>query len=313
MPRKGIVLLLFLIILIAVSNAETVFAGFGITPPYVRNTSLTRNSIYEQQILMVRSDPNKALKAVVEVDAPEIADWIEIVEGEEIPLPKDKTKVAMTVRVTVPGDVDFKRYTGKIRIKTAAPNDKVSSGAVSISLGAQVDIDLNVIDKEIKDFRIRKVVLPDLNEGHKFGWLYFPGKIRFSMLMENTGNVKVSPSKVTFKIYDNTGSVLLEETEHTNRIKKINPFATEQVMAELPSKLPSGSYLARFAIYNGEEIKHDGELNLSILPYGSVQSAGYGFWGLSLPHKVSIVLPILAFLVLVGLVIYSLRRARRRS
>jgi hypothetical protein len=33
-------------------------AGFGITPPYVRNTSLTRNSIYEQQILLVRGDPN---------------------------------------------------------------------------------------------------------------------------------------------------------------------------------------------------------------------------------------------------------------
>lgn len=311
MPRKGIALLTFLFILVVLMSAESVFAGFGITPPYVRNTSLTRNSIYEQQILMVRSDPNRALKAVVEIDAPEIQDWIEIVEGTEIQLPKDKTKVAMTVRVTVPGDVDFKRYTGRIRIKTAAPDDEVSSGAVSISLGAQVDVDLNVIDKEIKDFRVRKVVLPDLNEGHKLGWLYFPGKIRFGVLMENTGNVKVSPSKVIFRIYDNTGSVLLEETEHTNKIKKINPFATEQVIAELPTKLPAGSYLARFTIYNDDEIKHDGELNLGILPYGSVQAAGYGFWGLSLPHKVSVVLPIVALLLLIVAVIYSLRRGRR--
>ena len=31
-----------------------------------------------------------------------------------------------------------------------APDDKVQGGAVSISLGAQIDVDLTVIDKKIK-------------------------------------------------------------------------------------------------------------------------------------------------------------------
>ncbi|MEZ4200065.1 MAG: hypothetical protein R3B69_00445 [Candidatus Paceibacterota bacterium] len=129
---------------------------------------------------------------------------------KSIPLPKGNQSVPLTVRVTVPANADFTRYEGVMRIKTATPDDSVSAGAVSISLGAQVDIDLTVIDKEIEDFRVRKISLPDLNEGHKLGWLYFPGKIRFKMLLENTGNVDVAPSEVAFNIYDASGKALLK-------------------------------------------------------------------------------------------------------
>jgi hypothetical protein len=305
--------LLFLAMVMFVVGADFAMAGFGITPPYFRNTSLTRNSAYEQQILMVRSDPDKPLKAVIEVDAPEMADWITVLEGPSVPLPTGETKVPMTLRVVVPDNAEFKNYTGVVRIKTATPDDQVSAGAVSISLGAQVDIDLTVIDKEIFDFRIRRINLPDLNEGHKVGWLFFPGKIRFSMLLENTGNIEVNPSKVVFKIYDPMGSVLLEETKHTNWIKKVDPFLTEDVVAELPTRLPSGSYLARYQIFNGDEVKQEGELTLSIAPYGTLQVAGYGFMGLSLPHKISVLLPILALLSLIGLIFYSRRSNRRRT
>jgi len=304
--------LLFLVGVIFLVNVDSSLAGFGITPPYFRNTSLTRNSAYEQQILMVRSDPDKPLKALVEIDAPEIADWITIVEGSSIVLPSGENKIPLTLRVLVPDDAEFKNYKGVVRIKTATPDDQVSAGAVTISLGAQVDIDLTIIDKEIKDFRIRRINLPDLNEGHKVGWLYFPGKIRFSMFLENVGNIKVSPSKVLFRIYDATGTVLLEETEHTNRIKKVAPFLTEDVVAEIPTRLPAGSYTARYEIYNDEAIINDGELTLSIAPYGTLQVAGYGFMGLSLPHKISVILPILALITLIGLVFYSRRHNRRQ-
>jgi hypothetical protein len=286
------------------------FASFGITPPYVRNTSLTRNSTYEQQILLVRGNPNEALRAEVIVDAPEIFDWIEVVEGTNIPLPRGEQKVPMTVRVKVPADAEFGDYSGKIRIRTLPADDQVSEGVVSISLGAQVDVDLTIIDRVIEDFRVRKISVSDLNEGKKVGWLFFPGKINFGMLIENTGNVDVAPSEVRFRIYDRAGSVLLEETTHTGRLKKIAPYATEEIMAALPTRLPPGGYLARYTIFNGEDIKQEGELNLSILPYGTLQAAGYGFIGLSIAHKISILLPIFALLIIILFVIHS-RRGRR--
>lgn len=294
-------------------SAESVFASFGITPPYVRNTSLTKNSTYEQQILLVRGNPDSPQKAQIVVDAPEIASWIEIVEGTSIPLPRGQQKVPMTVRVKVPKDVEFKDYNGVIRIKTVPDDDQVAAGAVSISLGAQVDINLTVIDKEIEDFRVRKIDLTDLNEGHKLGWLYFPGKINFSMLLENIGNVDVAPSKVEFRIYDFSGKVLLEETENLGSIRKIEPYATEAVFAHIPTRLPAGNYLARYKIYNNTDIKQEGEISLSILPYGTLQEAGFGFSGLSLAHKISILLPIFALMIVILYFFYNRRLLRPKS
>lgn len=304
---------LFVVFILQFLFVAQVFAGFGITPPYVKNTSLTRNSTYQQEILLVRSDPDRALNANITVDAPEFADWITIAEGNKILLPQGEQKVPMTVQVRVPDNADFKDYSGVIRIKTSRADGDLSSGSVNISLGAQVDIDLTVIDREIKNFRVRRIDISDLNEGHKWGWLYFPGKIRFSMLVENTGNVDVAPSKVVFRIYDTSGTVLLEETKNSNRMHKIEPFATEDIRAELPTRLPAGGYLARYQIYNGEDIKQEGELTLSILPYGTLQAAGYGFLGLSIPHMISIILPILTLIVIVGSLVYTSRRKRQRE
>ncbi|MCB9815656.1 hypothetical protein H6785_03720, partial [Candidatus Nomurabacteria bacterium] len=224
-------LVLFVPVLFVSTGLNKAEAGFGITPPYVRNVSLTRNSTYEQQILLVRGDPNVAQKAEIIVDAPEIQDWIEVLEGDEIKMPVGTTKVPMTVRVTVPDNAEFKEYDGSIRIRTLPDNDSGSNGAVSISLGAIVDIDLLVIDKKIKDFRVRKISVADLNEGSKFAWLFFPGKINFEMLIENIGNVDISPSEVQFKIFDRNGKVLLEEVKNIGKIDKIAPYKTETVYA----------------------------------------------------------------------------------
>lgn len=292
-------------------NAQPLFAGFGVTPPYVTNVSLTRNSVYEQTIYLVRSDPSTALKATVSIDVPGINEWVTIIQGNEFLLPAGEQKIPMTVRVTVPDDADYKQYSGNIRIKTGAPDDKVQGGAVSISLGAQIDVDLTVIDKKIKDFKVRKIGVSDLNEGHKVGWLYFPGKIRFEMLIENIGNVPIAPSDVVFRIYDRSGNVLLEEAHKKGKIETVNPFMTETVYAEIPTKLPSGSYLARFEIKNDDDVKLSGEVNLSVLPYGTLQAAGFGFLGLSIAHKLSIVIPALFFICVPVLIFFRSRKRTR--
>jgi len=292
---------------------NTAYAGFGITPPYVTNTSLTRNSVYEQLIYIVRSDPTSELKATINIDVPGINEWFTIQEGNEFILPRGEQKVPMTVRVTVPDDADFKSYKGNIRIKTGTPDGAPAGAGVNISLGAQIDVDLNVIDKEIFDFKVRRIGISDLNEGHKVGWLYFPGKIRFEMLIENTGNVPVAPSDVVFRIYDLQGNVLLDETNKKGKIATVDPFMTDTVYAELPTRLPQGSYLARFEIKNGDEVKLSGEVNVNILPYGTLDAAGFGFLGLSLPHKLSVIVPFLFGLILIGFVvvrIIALKRGR---
>lgn len=293
-----------------VLSFSPVYAGFGVTPPYVTNESLTRSSTYEQTIYLVRSDPVTDLKATVSIDVPGINDWFTIVQGNEFLLPQGETKVPMTVKVAVPDNAEFKQYKGNIRIKTGAPDGVVTGGAVSISLGAQIDVNLIVLDKKIRDFKVRKIGISDLNEGHKVGWLYFPGKIRFEMLIENTGNVPIAPSDVVFRIYDRSGNVLLEETRKKGKIDTVEPFNIGTVFAEIPTRLPAGNYLVRFEIKNEDEVKLSGEVNLSILPYGTLQAAGFGFLGLSLVHKLSIIIPIL--FVFLSCILIFLRIKRRR-
>ena len=306
------VFVLFIPVLFLGIGAPIAYAGFGITPPYVKNTSLVRNSTYEQEILLVRSDPNEAQRAEITIDAPEIASWIEVVQGNNISLPRGEQKVSMTVRVTIPDDAEFKEYKGSIRIRTLPENGEVAAGAVNISLGALVDIELTVIDREIKDFRVRKVSVGELNEGHKFWWLFFPGKVRFDVMLENIGNVEVAPSSVDLKIYENTGKVLLEETKSIGSIKKVKPYATDNITAEVPTRLPAGSYVAHYQIFNDADIKQEGDISLLILPFGTLQLAGFGFVGLSLAHKVSVLLPIFALLIAI-LYLIHVRRSRKKN
>ncbi len=308
--RKFTLILLLVPLVFVSTGFGEAMAGFGITPPYVRNTSLTRNSTYEQQILLVRGDPNVAQRAEITVDAPGFEDWIEVVEGLDIPLPRGEQKVPMTVKVNVPSNAKFSDYEGTIRIRTLPEDGQVAVGAVSISLGALVDISLSVIDKEIKDFRIRKVSVPDLNEGTKLAWLFFPGKINFNMLLENTGNVDISPSKIDFKIYDRSGVALLEETKQIGRIEKVAPYATEEITAEIPTRLPAGSYVARYQIYNDDEIKQEGDLSLIIVPAGTLQTASFGFIGLSVAHKISVLLPIFSVIIIILYLLYARRNNR---
>jgi len=306
-----VVLVLFPVLFLSV-GIDQLHAGFGITPPYVRNSSLTRNAIYEQQILLVRGDPSSAQIAEISIDAPELAGWIEIVGGNRVELPVGLQKIPMTVQVRVPADAEYKDYTGAIRIRTVPAGDTLAKGSVNISLGARVDIDLTVIDKRIEDFRVRKISLADLNEGSKLAWLFFPGKIKFDMLLENTGNVEIAPSKVEFKIYDRTGEAQLEEVTNIGSIDTIAPYDTDTVTAELPTRLPAGSYIARYRIYNGEDLKQEGDLSLNILPEGTSQAAGFGFIGLSIAHKISLLLPIFALLIAVLYFLFMRQKGRKR-
>lgn len=263
-------------------------AGFGISPPYVRNESLTRNSEYQQKILLVRSDPTADLNAKITVDVPGANGWITIDKGTEFIMPKGEQRVPITVKIVVPENAEFKKYQGNLRV-VISPAGGPTPGAVGIVMGAQIDVELAVIDKKIFDFKVLQAKILDLEEGKKLWFLLFPGKITLKMQIQNTGNVPYGPTKVTMDIYDVTGKNLLESTKNTNKIKKVKPFETKEVDAELPTRLPAGAYIARYKIYKDDIVSREGELTLSIMASGSVKNyRGYGFTGLNFRDKLAV-------------------------
>jgi hypothetical protein len=285
-------------------------AGFGITPPYVRNDALRPGSEYTQEIIIVRSDPVEDLNAELTLNLPGIEDWFSFDRGMRFILPRGESQVRMNVTVRVPEDAKLADYKGNIRIRTSSL--QAPTTGVSLALGAQIDVMLSVRE-EIYDFEVRRVELFEAEEGYKKWWLDFPGKIKFAIHMENTGNVPAAPAKVVFEIFDTTGQRLLETTENTNRIEQILPFTTKRVFAYLPTRLPPGSYRVRYDIVkNSEYSAQKGELAFTILPRGTISNyEGYGFEGLSTGDKLSVVLPPL-FLVGVFFLFLTLRRGRLR-
>ncbi len=295
------------VLLLSLAFVDVVNAGFGITPPYVRNDRLTQGTEFTQEILLVRGDPVDDLKAVITVNVPGVEDWISIDRGNEFILPAGQTQVPMRVTVRVPNNAPYDRYTGSIRVRTEAP--ELSPG-VSIALGAQIDVDLEVVD-EILDFEVRRVQLFEAEEPRRRFWLEYPGKITFRMTLYNSGNAPVAPTRVAFDIYDRRGTVLLESIEHTNRIQRVDPFDLKAVEAYLPTRLPPGSYLVRYEIYLRNNVMRTGELTLSVLPEGSLSGyTGYGFAGLSLPHKLSLIVPpiVIVVLLIIGIILARVLR-----
>lgn len=290
-------------------GTEMAFAGFGITPPYVRNNSLSRDSTYEQQIILTRSDPVEDLKAKITVNVPGADDWFEIDKGMEFDMPKGEMQVPMTVRVKVPKRAKLGDYKGNIRVVIESGNP--TPGTVGISLGAQIDVLLTVGDQKIYSFKVQRQYFGETVEGHKFLGIFFPGKISLHMQVENTGNTAFGPTKVALDIRDAQGK-LLEHTENVNRIRRVKPFEIGEVTAEMPTRLPPGAYRATFSIYNNNEIVKTGELNLSVLPYGTLPYQGFYFYGLRRYEQILIVAVVLAILGLLGGIVLLFRRRRHR-
>ncbi len=305
---------LIVVALLVLGWYHTASAGFGITPPYVRNDRLTRGTVYEQRITLVRSDPIDELKAEISMNIPGVEAWFSIDRGTEFVLPAGETQVPIIISVRVPEDAEYTKHQGTIRIRTSSSGDQ-PGGGVSIALGAQIDVAIEVVDK-IYDFDVRRIRTADLEEGRRKWGLYFPAKIRFFMTIENTGNAVFGPTKVRLDIYDSQVEQLLETTENTNKIEQIDPFAIKEVIAELPTRLPAGRYTAKYTIYKNDEVAQQNQINLSVASIGAVQGyTGYGFSGLSIADKIKVgavfATPLIIILILISVLV--IRRRKRRA
>lgn len=282
--------------------AHNVAAGFGVSPPYVQNDHLIRGSHFEQKIILVRSDPDTDLTATVSMNIPGAQEWFSVDTGSTFSFPKGERQIPIVMRVDVPENAGLGIYRGKIDIILSAKDAK--GGKVAIALGAQLDVYLEVVERAVYSFEVRGVNAMDVEEGYRWLWMFFPGKIRFSMKVQNTGNVAHAPTRVEFDIRDLNGT-LLEKTINTNPIKLVGAFLTNEVVAELPTRLAAGAYEAQFRIFNNDEVAYQGGVRLSILPRGSVAGyAGYGFWGLTRMEKTILLVLVLAL----GMGLYQLAR-----
>ncbi|MCK5416501.1 hypothetical protein KAI92_03680 [Candidatus Parcubacteria bacterium] len=299
MTKRAFVLFLTLFSFFVWTNV--VHAGFGISPPYVKTSKpIFIGGHYEQKVTLKRSLADVDLQAKIMVNAPEIADWITIDKGEIFDLPKDQLNVPMIVRIDVPKDAEIGNYRGHINIRVI-PKDERKGGGVAIALGARVDIDITVTDETFLDFKIIKVDIPDFEVLKKpwswslFSRLFYKSKVVIKL--ENTGNVEVSPSKVTFDVLDLSKNNLLEFSEDT-KFEKVAPFKIASIVAKFPTRLEPGQYWGKVKIYNDKNIIRKEELVFTVGKAGEFGGTKLGV----LPYLMMTVLVLLVFIFIVLLV-----------
>ncbi len=278
--------------------------GFGITPPYVTNDQLTQNSEYDQTIILVRSNPTQDLQAKVSINVPGANNWITIDRGTQFVLPAGTQQEPMIVSVKVPGDAKLGNYSGNIQV-VVSPLAGPSKGTVGITIGAQIDVNLQVIDSHSAKLAVRRVIMQNTEVGHTWWWMHFPGKIIFSMDLNNSGNISGAPGRVVFQYQVYLTGNTLETEQNTNGLDSVAPFQAKTVIAEMPTYLPQGSYRVFYQIYgpNNTDIIGQGNLDLAVLPAGTLAGyIGYNFWGLRWSEK----LMTFGIIILILLVLYGI-------
>jgi hypothetical protein len=270
MLRK--ILLPLLVVVLFLSWAIAVQAGFGVSPPLIQNHQLTPGSIYKQEIMLLRSEAAEDLKADVKINAPEIASWISLDQGNSFILPKGKYQVPMVVTFKVPKGAQLGEYTGAMDVKVS---QAAGGGGVSIALGARIDIDLALTNVSQSKFLVRVISIPDFERlGSPWNWktwapifnrLFY--KIKVVMNIENQGNIKTAPSKVSIEIWDLAKQKKLETTIDSS-VEKIAPFSTKAVTAKFVTHLGVGQYWAKVRIYNQQDVVNYYEIAFTIAAPG---------------------------------------------
>jgi len=287
------ILLLSVSLIFFASQIGTALAGFGVSPSSVLNKNLVPGSFYEQDIYLVQGTPDVDLKATIIINAGKINDWIKIENGNSFIIPKGTQQFAMKVNVNVPSNAELGKYKGTIIVNTT-PIGKQKDG-VSVVLGADVGIDLDVTSIKVSDFSIQNFQIQDTAKG---------SPIKFLIKVKNDGNVDNGPTKVALTFFDQYHSKQLGQQEEVIT-EKVKSFQTKTLSVEFPNNLDVGSYWADAKIYNGGNVAVDSKIVFNIVSPSVVKVKTQSkFFAVKLPNLSAV--PFWVYLLAAAIVIILL-------
>jgi hypothetical protein len=244
---KKLILLNFALVLAfsAVWTVPTKVSAFGISPPFFNVDKLTKGSRYESTIYLVQGQPEKDLEVSAIFEVPDkIKSWLSVDYGERFVIPKGTQQFPIKVLVQVPEDAELGIYQGYLRINTVP--QKKEGEQIQISIGARVDINLKIGEGVFQEFSISKLEILDVEEGDN---------PKIEVVLNNTGNVSVAPTRATLDIFDKFGEIRLGFAQ-TEELPEVPSFSTKTFQVEFPVNiyLGVGEYWAETKIYNGETV-----------------------------------------------------------
>ncbi len=249
------IIIVSIIFLFSFSLVVPALAGFGISPPWVRNKNLLPGTSFEETIYLVQKDPDTELYIKAEIESSEIENWIKIDNGNDFKIPRGVNQFPMKVKIFVPDDAIPGNYSGKISLSTYSKNDNNSGIAVKTILGAEVEVDLKVSLREFSSFSIQRFLLPDFEKGDN---------LKVLLKTNNSGNTDLSFSRIEVDIFDKEFNVLINAFKKED-FENIGPFETKEIKVEFPTKLEIGEYWAKIRIYKDGKFQEEEKLFFTIL------------------------------------------------
>jgi hypothetical protein len=297
---KTLIFLFVALIFLGAHRNIALAGGFGVSPASVLNDNLVPGSFFEEDVILVQSSPTEDLNAAVTINAGKINNWIKIENGNNFIIPKGVQQFPMKVDVSVPLNADLGEYKGTIVVNTSSVG-ALKTG-VSVTLGANVGIDLKVTSLQFSDFSIQNFKILDTKQG---------SPINFVMKVKNDGNVENGPTKVGLTFFDQYHSKQLGQYEQ-NITERVQSFQTKDVSVQFPNNLDVGSYWADVKIYTGDKVIIDSKMVFAV-----VAGAPSGLSFLKLPNFSAVPLwvymmsvAIIVIVVLVIVIIVILRKKK---
>ncbi len=260
---KNILALSFVMMLGAfLMSNSSVYAGLGISPGGIFNDHLKPGAHLEEDIIISRSDPDEELIATIEPDLGEMNDWFKFVPGRTFILPKGEQQVKVKAIVDVPSNVQFKDYTGYIRVK-AQPEERPSG--VSIVKGARLEIAVATTEFDVSQLIVRSVKTNSPHVGDP---------LELSMLIENSGNTDLAPTKITIDftdLQDKSVDSIIESD-----IVPVPAYETKTVTTKIIQDLPAGEYFANVKVWLGDKLLREEKVVVNVLAKEAVQNKDKG-------------------------------------
>lgn len=264
--KKYFILAILSFVFLYVSLAR---AGFGISPPYVKNDYLLPGTSYTQEITVSRSEADQEWKINIKPELPdEIAPWFTYeFEGKNM-IPKSQQFAILKIKVDVPKDAEQKEYRGAIRLVGGpSKNAKFSGTGAKIALGAKIDVALKVLSEEKKDLQVNSIGILDTKTNEP---------LVAAITAQNNGNIYDGLNKVKLEIFDSKKITTVDTLESEIK-EEIMPQETRELKIEFPNKYKSGKYLANLKIYYGDKIIKEQEATFQIKGMRGEMKGAIGF------------------------------------
>jgi hypothetical protein len=218
-------------------------AGFGVSPPLVREERLVPGITLDRVVYLVQGTPDRDVPVEIIVDS-SVKEWITFPQGNPITIPKGVQQYPLAISIAVPPDADLGVYKGTIRL-TAVPEKADEAGEVAVALGGLIELDLTVGNNVIYDLSVKIMKILDIKEGDD------PAVM---VTFINNGNTPVTPDTATFELFNKFGEIRLAYAE-SEAFEKVPAFSENQQKVTFPIDVhvAPGEYWGHVKVYKDKK------------------------------------------------------------